>query len=1118
MTLAISPSDILNDLSSVGGHNVTVKFKLTPKMLTGKSYSSALDVVVTYIKRWGANEMDFEVGSGPQNSTTEGVFQVRLAGNSLTASSVVVTSLPLNSVSTPAKGLFSGPSGAPTTANKKSSGIAFTSRTNSTGFPPLRTSATQNLSLTFTSNPLRSQWQMGTGIMIKPQTTGSVLRLYSPPPGTGSPFRAIAFSSGSSLGLVPHLTRGSTLNTVTSSPPQSSPVTVITSGANVSGSSAAVANTNISNRAAAAGAAAAAGILAAGGSIAGAADAAGSAASAAVVAAGGNAAAAADAARAARAVAESASENEESGHDHDDNGTYQKQATAAPATATPAGITATSSAMSNLVTSATPVTTTLATLPSNGSLTSPNASATCTACANCPGFVFGAKWPDLGSTTSWADSPMDTEDDWDADIDDDEFSPEDADGEEGDVPESEGLGRRAFLGRFTRSARKRRHLDKRIVSAKKSTTLGQCTGFTRFVSKPPYYNAKNVADFEATPLTMDDTDRAFMNALIRWVIPISIPPGDCTTVSKWALLRTAQCTGDAPLPDGSMFSKVIGAGEQVWQIGGAPNRVNVNREVNIDHVYEAKYLDDFFSDLTANQGFTCDNLRTIWDSGDGSVLTNLYANLPSKTNPEFIGMSKALNSLKEAVTNKIWNKDLPLSWEKYGTIDKTTGIRSPKIILGLAFTITGKDAAGNQVSFDAANDLEELTTAAQVLDLVNTPDAIRYMSTPNDRIYAAFQAYGVPCQGGPSWADRYKSYILNRFATRNVQLQDLFSRVLVKIPASYRADYMVAWKNQYPIGRMQLPPPTSWAAEFPPIQQAIQAEFVKNPASLGKRQAVGPAGGSCQMTAAKEGSSSHLNASSSALASLIVTPTTTPVPVVTPPAASLSSTAMTAAPSNGDPCGPLVQDNPNYPNTCNAKVNLTTTPEAYGVYCGSDAPSSTKWTGCDAAYRTTCHNILLTEYPKGVWVWTDPGAGCAVGVWMPTGSDSALTPSIDRCETLIFKAMADICSTTTDPSNVASVNLNTLPSFSDKTQTGSQVNVGYPSYLLAPKSPPGLTELASNMGWSTAPLGDGVGLNNNNQIPGTETSNGQANVPHRDGSPVRDDIGLINGGDRSVPF
>ena len=100
---------------------------------------------------------------------------------------------------------------------------------------------------------------------------------------------------------------------------------------------------------------------------------------------------------------------------------------------------------------------------------------------------------------------------------------------------------------------------------------------------------------------------------------------------------------------------------------------------------------------------------------------------------------------------------------------------------------------------------------------------------------------------------------------------------------------------------------------------------------------------------------------------------------------------------------------------------------------------------------------------------------------MPTGAGAAMTSSNERCQDLIFKAMTATCSSINFSSNLASVNLATWPSFSDVTQTGFQVNVGYPSYIIAGKSPKGLNELPWNLGWSTAKVQAGTGLNANNQ-------------------------------------
>ena len=1145
-----------------------------------------MDQLATYIEKWGSKELDFEVGSGAANSTTEGVFKIRMGQGVSTTGTRLSTTPPSKSASVLAVESGNMQPTAPTTISEENPRAVSVSMGQSTSLPALGPNASQDGSHQITSTvptgtnasqPLRTtsgaesvSERLSMGLLSLASSVSQPLKT-----GTSINSNVLTFNQGLYTSLPGTESSSNVINSLSI---VVAPVTTANGGTVPSGLSGLAGGAGTDNKAAAAGAAAAAGLLAGGGTILAAIAAAGEAASAEVLATGGSSALADAAKAAAEEAVQQSEESENEGEEEEERLSFDNQrakttAIGTPATSNPAitghsttpnmNTPATSAPATTTPAITTPATTTPVTLSPNRTMTSQVVSSSCAACATCPGFVFGGGWPDLGSTTSWADSDIDTEDDWDADIDDDEFSPEDADGEEGDVPESQVPSRRALKGRFSRFARRGNHLQKRIVKTKATDKLGKCTGFTKFTSKPPYFNAANVVAFEINPKMAEPDAQLSIQALLRWAIPLSVPPGDCTTIPKWDWFKTAQLVGDAPLPDGSTFSKVPGVGEQVWQVGGPPNAINPNREVNIDHVYEAKYLNDFFEDLNVNQGFDCQSLLNIWDSKDGSKLTNLFANLPSKTNREFIGMAMDLNSLKEAVTNKNWKKDLPLSWVVFGRKDRATGIKGPDTTAGLAFTITGKDAEGNKVAFDPENDLKELTAAAQILDLINKPDAIKYMSGPNDRIYTALQAYGVPCQGGPSWADRYKSYLLNRFATRNVELQDLFNRVLNKIGPDYRTDYMAAWKKTYPIARMQLPPPTSWAAELPAIQQAMQAQFESDPASLGKRQASPPVAGACILnsnTTANGTSTTGFRTSVTPISASRVpsqspaqdinahssiniadweyppvhsfpdiphpcsspapclpfnypngsfkapphnyppppgenTPTTTtpatsaPTPVATRPSITQTSTAASAAPSNGDPCGPAIQDNPNYPNTCAAAPKLVTTPQAYGVFCGVDGPPGLDWAACGTVIEKVCDLITYSMYPKEAWVWNDFGFNCAIGTYMTAGGGgTAMTPSTERCKDLIFKSMTDGCSTGgAAGQNVASVNLASLPSFTDVTQNGAQVNVGYSSFIVAGKPPTGLKALPYNLGWSMASIQASGGDNVNHQDGLTES-------------------------------
>ena len=179
-----------------------------------------------------------------------------------------------------------------------------------------------------------------------------------------------------------------------------------------------------------------------------------------------------------------------------------------------------------------------------------------------------------------------------------------------------------------------------------------------------------------------------------------------------------------------------------------------------------------------------------------------------------------------------------------------------------------------------------------------------------------------------------------------------------------------------------------------------------------------------------------------------------------------TATSVAANASNGDPCGPVHQDTPDYPNTCNAKVDLVQFPLAYGVNCSSRNPSDVHpsgfkaeqiemaWGNCMSSVQQICRTVDNSSNPTGYWIWSYQTEGCAVGVYLPSFSGSAPPPSPERCQTLIFEAIVNSCSTTTIPSSMGSVNVVSNPSYlmSDISQ-GSQVNAGYPSYIVSPTMP-----------------------------------------------------------------
>ncbi|KAG7008868.1 mediator of RNA polymerase II transcription subunit 12 [Physcia stellaris] len=174
-----------------------------------------------------------------------------------------------------------------------------------------------------------------------------------------------------------------------------------------------------------------------------------------------------------------------------------------------------------------------------------------------------------------------------------------------------------------------------------------------------------------------------------------------------------------------------------------------------------------------------------------------------------------------------------------------------------------------------------------------------------------------------------------------------------------------------------------------------------------------------------------------------------------------------------DPCGPAVQDNYT-PPTCNddggssstdfnnindlgydpSIVIQVATPAPYGVMClnSSTSQATIKTNNCDRTTTDICKKIQSKYSPRGKWIWSSiGGAGCAMGYWLPHYNGSAPPPDTKRCEEGIYGTMLDRCTSLEDNyfgvSNIAAVNLRRLPSTNG---TGMQVNVGYPSYIIAP--------------------------------------------------------------------
>lgn len=180
-------------------------------------------------------------------------------------------------------------------------------------------------------------------------------------------------------------------------------------------------------------------------------------------------------------------------------------------------------------------------------------------------------------------------------------------------------------------------------------------------------------------------------------------------------------------------------------------------------------------------------------------------------------------------------------------------------------------------------------------------------------------------------------------------------------------------------------------------------------------------------------------------------------------------------PRETDPCGPKVQGPDSFPTCSNGTSNssselaelgfdpgyvyLSDEPAYYGAQCmnSTDDTSALNAKNCKVSIVDICRKINSRYSPKGKWVWSSVGGpDCAVGYWSPAYNGSAPVPDRTRCEQGIYETMMGLCVTEPDlyfygVSNMVAVNLVNLPSANS---TGSQVNVGYPSYVIAPQKLP----------------------------------------------------------------
>lgn len=196
------------------------------------------------------------------------------------------------------------------------------------------------------------------------------------------------------------------------------------------------------------------------------------------------------------------------------------------------------------------------------------------------------------------------------------------------------------------------------------------------------------------------------------------------------------------------------------------------------------------------------------------------------------------------------------------------------------------------------------------------------------------------------------------------------------------------------------------------------------------------------------------------ICSCLVLFTLTPLTIATP--------EPVPVPANGDPCGPAVQDTPDYPSTCSVAPALVPSPQTYGIYCSTVVPAvgsqTIAWENCSASYDSICTKALDSRTRKGVWIWSELAPQCGLGFFLPAFPGSAQLLNRTRCIE-IFTAMTSACAAVVPPSNYGGVNLNNIPGYpphnvdgqevydghitKNYSYIGSAVNNLYPSYAMS---------------------------------------------------------------------
>ncbi|KAL9080762.1 MAG: hypothetical protein Q9157_000549 [Trypethelium eluteriae] len=244
------------------------------------------------------------------------------------------------------------------------------------------------------------------------------------------------------------------------------------------------------------------------------------------------------------------------------------------------------------------------------------------------------------------------------------------------------------------------------------------------------------------------TDLEKFNGPVYWYVPsmASAGQGQCETATVRHYPDAAALTAHPVIP-----------GHPSYHLG--EDNTNPKRPfVNVDHVYEVKYLGDFFDLMVDSNSFTCAQFNAFFmatDSlnqrGDKSFarLQTLWDQIPSVRDPKFAGTDSVLNMFKgKGLGAHEWKTE-------FGTDDEA---------------------------------LQYLNLVAAAVDMTNIPAIAAQHQLSNQAVYNAFLGIDTllanpqGCPPAPpqpphglNWADAYSSYMSSKISTDNEKVSAVIS-------------------------------------------------------------------------------------------------------------------------------------------------------------------------------------------------------------------------------------------------------------------------------------------------------------------------------------------------------